>query len=44
MDIDPDIINFLIIYIKKQNMELLKLISDEEGWDLKLLIEEYIKE
>ena len=39
MIIDDDISNELIIYIKVQNIHLLRYISANEGWDFKELIE-----
>lgn len=43
MIIDEDILKQLMIYIKIQNIELLRIISIQEGWDFKYLVNDYIE-
>lgn len=43
MIIDEDILKNLMIYIKIQNIELLRIIAIEEGWDFKYLVNDYIE-
>ena len=43
MIIDEDILKKLMIYIKIQNIELLRIIAIEEGWDFKHLVNDYIE-
>ena len=43
MIIDEDILEKLELYIKIQNMELLKLIANSEGWNYKELLKKYIE-
>ena len=42
MFIDEDILKKLELYIKIQNMVLLKLIANEEEWNYKELLQKYI--
>ena len=43
MIIDEDILKKLELYIKMQNIELLKLIANEEKWNYKELLQKYIE-
>jgi hypothetical protein len=43
MFIDEDILEKLELYIKIQNMVLLKLIANEEEWNYKELLQKYIE-
>jgi hypothetical protein len=43
MFIDEDILKKLELYIKIQNMVLLKLIANEEEWNYKELLQKYIE-
>jgi len=43
MFIDEDILEKLELYIKMQNMVLLKLIANEEEWNYKELLQKYIE-
>ena len=42
MDIDEEILEMLEVYIKVQNIQLLKYIAQCEGWDFKTLCKIYL--
>ena len=42
MDIDSEILKELEVYIKAQNIQLLKYIAQCEGWDFKILCKRYL--
>jgi hypothetical protein len=43
MDIDEEILEILEVYIKVQNIQLLKYIAKCEGWDYKILCDTYLR-
>jgi len=42
MNIDKEILDMLEVYIKVQNIQLLKYIAQCEGWDFKTLCKTYL--